>query len=152
MTEPSMAHATFVIERIYEAAPGRVFAAWSQPKAKARWFFGPGAWKEIVRELYFRVGGRKRLLGGWPRGPVSDLQAQYRSIVPDRRIVYAYDMYLDEKRISVSLATVEFEPASAGTRLVLTEQLAFFEGADKSDTREHGMCALLDNLEKTLRG
>ena len=38
MTERSVTHATFVIERTYDASPARVFAAWSEAEAKARWF------------------------------------------------------------------------------------------------------------------
>ena len=38
MRQRSAHHATFVIERIYDASPARVFAAWSEPEAKARWF------------------------------------------------------------------------------------------------------------------
>ncbi len=34
-----------------------------------------------------------------------------QDIVPDERIIFTYDMRLDETRISVSLATVELEPA-----------------------------------------
>ncbi len=39
MSERSV-HATFVLERTYEASPAQVFAAWATPAAKARWF-GP---------------------------------------------------------------------------------------------------------------
>ena len=31
-------HATFSLERDYPVAPARVFAAWADPAAKARWF------------------------------------------------------------------------------------------------------------------
>jgi uncharacterized protein YndB with AHSA1/START domain len=47
MTNRSVTHATFVIERTYEATPARVFAAWADPKAKARWFVGPDAWQKV---------------------------------------------------------------------------------------------------------
>ncbi len=41
MTERSVTHATFVVERLYDASPARVFAAWADPAAKRRWFTGP---------------------------------------------------------------------------------------------------------------
>ena len=50
--------------------------------------------------------------------------------MPNERIIYGYDMHLDDKRISVSLATVEFKPAGKGTRLTFTEQGAFLDGFD----------------------
>jgi uncharacterized protein YndB with AHSA1/START domain len=71
--------------------------------------------------------------------------------VPDRRIVLTYDMHLDEARISVSLATVEFKPEGAGTRLVFTEQGAFLDGYDDPAQREQGMRDLLDALATALR-
>ncbi len=40
MSRGTVAHDTFVIERTYGAAVERVFAAWSDPKVKARWFAG----------------------------------------------------------------------------------------------------------------
>jgi uncharacterized protein YndB with AHSA1/START domain len=72
--------------------------------------------------------------------------------VPDQRIVYTNDMHLDEKRISVSLATVEFKPAGAGTRLLFTEQAVFLDGYDDPAVRERGTRALLDDLDAALRG
>lgn len=57
MSERSTKHATFVIERIYDASPARVFAAWSNPAAKVRWF-ACHTEREAKYELDFRVGGR----------------------------------------------------------------------------------------------
>lgn len=151
MSERSTEHATFVIERTYAASPARVFAAWAEPAAKARWFVGPDEWNQGGHELDFRVGGRERVSGGPPGGPVHSFDGRYQDIVPDQRIVYSYDMHLDETRISVSLATVELEPAGAGTRLIFTEQAVFLDGADTAATREQGTRTLLDNLDAALR-
>src|SRR5687768_8938961 len=112
MTERSATHSTFVIERIYDASPARVFAAWARPDAKARWFSGPPeVWTELVREHDFRVGGREHVRGRFAAGTVSTFDASYRDIVVDQRIVYTYDMYIDDQKISVSLATIQLEPA-----------------------------------------
>jgi uncharacterized protein YndB with AHSA1/START domain len=150
MAERSVTHATFVIERIYEASPARVFAAWANPAAKARWFAGPDDWEAGAYELDFRVGGRERAGGGPPGGPVHTFEARYQDIVPDQRIVCTYDMHLDETRISVSLATVEFKPVGAGTRLIYTEQAAFLDGYDNPAQREQGTRDLLDALDAEL--
>lgn len=72
-------------------------------------------------------------------------------IVPNERIVLTYDMHLDKTRISVSLLTLEFKPAGAGTKLVLTEQDVFLDGIDSVAARENGTRDLLDNLAKELR-
>lgn len=151
MTERSVTHSTFTIERVYAAAPARVFAAWADPAEKARWFRSPEEWGEDEFELDFRVGGRERTRGGPDGGPVYAYAAIYQDIVPDERIVYTYDMYADETRISVSLATVELLPDGAGTRLRLTEQGAFLDGHDTDEFRQTGTHQLLDNLEAVLR-
>jgi uncharacterized protein YndB with AHSA1/START domain len=146
MTERSVTHATFVVERTYGASRARVFAAWSQPDAKARWFGGSGD----EYELDFRIGGREFSRGGPQGGPVYTFEARYQDIVPDERIVYAYDMHLDDARISVSLATVELKPAGEGTRLIFTEQGAFLDGLDTPEQREQGTGGLFDALGEEL--
>jgi uncharacterized protein YndB with AHSA1/START domain len=146
MTDRSVTHSTFVIERDYAAPPARVFAAWSDPGAKAQWFGASDF------ELDFRVGGREVNRGGPEGGPVFTYDALYQDIVEDERIVYTYDMHLNGQRISVSVATVEFKPQADGTRLVFTEQGAFLDGFDDPRMREQGTGGLLAALEKELKG
>ena len=55
-----------------------------------------------------RVGGRERVIGKFADGSESRFEALYFDVVPERRIVYTYDMYWQGKKISVSLASVEF--------------------------------------------
>jgi uncharacterized protein YndB with AHSA1/START domain len=152
VTERSVEHATFVAERTYDASPSRVFAAWADPAAKARWF-GPakeeGDGAEF--ELDFRIGGRELNRGAVSEGgPLFTYEALYQDIVADERIVYTYDMHLDDTRISVSLATVELRPDGPGTRLVFTEQGAFLDGHDSPAQREQGTGTLLDALAAEL--
>jgi uncharacterized protein YndB with AHSA1/START domain len=147
----SVQHGTFTIEREFAYSPVRLFAAWADRKAKEKWFGGPSdQWKILERQMEFRVGGRERARGKWSSGRVSDFQAVYHDIVQDRRIVYSYAMHIDEKKISVSLATIEFEPAGKGTKLILTEQGAFLDGYDDAGSRDRGTRGLLDALEKSL--
>jgi uncharacterized protein YndB with AHSA1/START domain len=150
MTERTVTHATFTLERTYDAPPARAFAAWATPEAKSRWFGGPESWSRGDYRLEFKVGGRERLSGGPAGGPIHHYDAIYQDIVPNQRIIYGYDMHLGDKRISVSLATVEFKPAGKGTRLVFTEQGAFLDGFDDPKQRERGTIDLLDNFGKAL--
>ncbi len=151
MPERSVTHATFVIERTYPASPARVFAAWSSSGAKSAWFHGPAEWdRRAEHALDFRVGGRESVSGGPKGGAVHHFEAIYQDIVPDQRIITSYEMRLDDKRISVSLATVELKPAGAGTRLTYTEQGAFLDGYDDAGQREHGTRGLLDQLGAAL--
>jgi uncharacterized protein YndB with AHSA1/START domain len=149
MNARTVEHGTFTIERTFDRPPARVF----DPKAKAAWFAGPaGEWKQQLRQMEFRIGGRERVKGELTGGRVSEFDASYHDIVTNRRIVYSYTMQVDEKRISVSLATIEFEPAGGGgTRLILTEQGAYLDGGlDGNAGREQGARVLIDNLENYL--
>jgi uncharacterized protein YndB with AHSA1/START domain len=146
----SAAHGSFAIERRFAAPPARVFDAWASVEAKARWFVGPGGWQPLERALDFRVGGRERVRGRHASDMVSNFDAIYLDIVPSRRIVYAYDMYVDERKISVSLATVELAAEGAGTRMIFTEQAAFLDGYDDAGGRERGSQMLIDQLEASL--
>jgi uncharacterized protein YndB with AHSA1/START domain len=137
-------HDTFVIEKTYNASPERVFTAWADPAAKAKWF--PKA-----DEFDFRVGGREYSQGGPKGGPVFTFDACYQEIVPNQRIVYSYTMDLDETRISVSVTTVEFKYAEAGTQLIYTEQGVFLDGHDMVAQREHGTKVMLDKLGEYLQ-
>lgn len=85
MTERFVKHATFVVERTYAAPPARVYRAWADPAAKAKWFS-----KADIFE--FRVGGREYSSGGPPEGPVFTFDACYQEIVPEQRIVYSYTL------------------------------------------------------------
>lgn len=128
-----------------------MFNAFADAKAKSHWFAGPEDSGSGAYELDFRVGGRERAGGGPPGKPVHKYEARFQDIVPNERIVSTYDMHLDDKRISVSLATVEFEPADKGTRLVYTEQAVFLDGYDNPAEREKGTRELLAALDAELR-
>lgn len=153
MTERSVQHDTFVIERTYPAQPARVFAAWATQEAKMAWMSDPDhPGDDTGREFDFRVGGHERFAGQGPDGTRYRYDAQYYDIVPGQRIVYAYEMYAGQDRISVSVSTVQIEPAGGGTALTYTEQGAFLDDLDQPEARQEGTESLLDNLGKYLAG
>jgi uncharacterized protein YndB with AHSA1/START domain len=140
----SVEHSTFVLERTYDSAPERVFAAWATPEAKAQWFGGGDF------TLDFRVGGRETNAGGPEGGPRYSYEAHYRDIVPDERIVYTTQMHADETLLSVSVASIEFAAEGDGTRLTLTEHAAFLDGNETPAQRKQGTGELLDKLGAAL--
>ena len=150
MSSHSTEHATFRIDRTLPAPPSVVFRAFSDRALKGRWFRGPDDTPSRDHTLDFRVGGRERLVTTLPDGPAFTFDAEYRDIVPDVRIVYAYDMTQDRDRLSVSVATIELEPAGAGTHLVVTEQGVYLDGRDTMAERQRGTNVLLDQLEASL--
>ena len=143
-------HDVFTIERTYKAPIAKVFDAWASPAFKRKWFIGPDEWTRSPHRLDFKVGGKESIAGGRAGGPLHRYDATYYDIVPDHRIVFAYDMHMDDVRISVSLATVQLFPVATGTRLVYTEQGVFLDGYDDAGSRERGTHGLLDQLAAAL--
>jgi len=147
----SVVHDTFSVERTYPSPPARVFAAFSDTGTKRRWFAEGEGWEIDEFTMDFRIGGRETSRYRFKGGPPLGNDTVFLDIVPDRRIVLAYTMLVGDRRISVSLATVEIAPAGDGTRLVYTEQGAFFDGADKSEGRKAGCQELFEKLGEELQ-
>jgi uncharacterized protein YndB with AHSA1/START domain len=152
MNPRSVIHDTFAVERTYAARPSQVFAAFASDEAKNSWGDtgdltpAGGSGGETVFD--FRIGGRERFGFGW-RNVVYRYDALYYDIVPDQRIVYCYEMYANDARISVSVATIEFCKSSDGTALIWTEQGAYLDGVDgpgAGELRREGVVEMLDNL------
>ena len=136
----------FTIERRFRQAPAQAFRAFADPELKRRWFGAPEDWADARWELDFRVGGSEVSVGRDPGGTLHEFRSRFHDIVDGERIVFAYDLLLDERRISVSLTTVELLVDGDGTRLLFTEHGAFFDDADDPAEREHGTGLLLDGL------
>jgi uncharacterized protein YndB with AHSA1/START domain len=156
MTDRSVIHDTFSIERTYPAAPSRVFAAFASAEAKAAWGdtggLDPVEGDAGTQEFDFWPGGRERFAHRW-EGTTYRYDALYYDIVPDQRIVYSYEMYADDTRISVSVATIEFAKSGNDTALTWTEQGAYLDGIDgpeASAAREGGTTEMLDGLTRYL--
>jgi len=150
MSTHKVDHASFTLDRHYEAPVALLYQAFSDQKAKSRWFGGGSEWHMESRKFDFRVGGHEHLSGKWKNGMVSTFDATYHDIVPEQRIVYAYKMHLDGKLISISLATVLFAVDGAGSKLTITEQGAFVDGYEDKGSREQGTRGLMERIADSL--
>jgi uncharacterized protein YndB with AHSA1/START domain len=121
-TERSQTHATFVVERTYPVPVGAVWHALSDNGARDQWFSGPR----------------------------SRFHSTYTDIVDLQRIVFTYDMWVDDQHLSTSLTTIALEPDGDQTRLTYTEQGVHFDGLDSVEGREEGTRGLLDQLASYL--
>jgi uncharacterized protein YndB with AHSA1/START domain len=150
MSDHSVAHGTFVLDRTYPHPVEKVWAAWADPKLKSQWF---GAGPDNPPQVFeFRPGGRESSSGTIPDGPTFAFDVLYQDIVPNSRIVYNYDMHMDGKKISVSLAAVEFWSEGAATKLRLTEYGLFLDGLDNVAQRKQGTLSLIGQLGDFLDG
>lgn len=154
----------FTIERRFPQTPAQTFQGFADPALKRRWFGAPDSWTDSDWSLDFRVGGGELSVGRDNDGCLHVFRSRYHDIVDAERIVFAYDLLLDDRLISVSLTTIEFQPgepgepgqpgqpgAHRGTHLIFTEHGAFFDELEDPTLREHGTGLLLDRLGASLR-
>ena len=152
MSARSAAHTSFVLDRRLKASPARVFAAWADLDAKRRWADCHAEVGTISYTMDFRVGGHERHRATLPDGREQTVDKVFLEIVPDARIIFAYAMEADGEPLSASLVTVEFQPDGTGTRMKLTEQLAYLDGHMDLDQRIEGTAEGLDRLMLELDG
>ena len=153
MTDRSIVHSTFTVQRTYPHSAAHVFKAFADQKTKDKWFKGPDGYQMLERTFDFRVGGEEVAVGRHGPshgGQVSAFYAVYQDIVDNERIVYSYRMSMDGAPISVSLASIELSPDGAGTRVVITEDGVFLDGYEDGGSREHGTGWLLEQVGKSL--
>ncbi|HMJ33131.1 MAG TPA: SRPBCC family protein [Baekduia sp.] len=143
----------FTLERRFRQTPEQAFQAFADPALKQRWFGVPDGWADAEWSLDFRVGGGE-LSAGRDRGGTHHLfRSRFHDIVDGERIVFAYDLLLDDRLVSVSLTTVQLRPDDGGgTHLIFTEHGAFLDGLEDPAEREHGTGLLLDGLEAFFAG
>jgi uncharacterized protein YndB with AHSA1/START domain len=151
MSDVSTTHHTVVVKRGYDAPPARVFAAWRDANALARWYVpGDRTWTSRVVEHDFRVGGRKHLVFGPEGGPRYGEDCRYEDIVDAKRLCFSMTITSEGKRLTTSMVTVEFHANGPRTDLKVTDQLAILDGGDKPEGREQGWRETLDKLPAEL--
>ena len=146
VTERSQTHATFVIERTYPVPVEAVWHALSDNDARDQWFGAGEAFDVQEKTHEFRVGGHGTEEGRWHSGPRSRFTSTYTDIVDLQRVVFTYDMWVEERHLSTSLTTIVLEPDGDHTRLTYTEQGVHFDGLDSPEGREEGTKGLLDQI------
>lgn len=155
MSDPTVVHDTFTLERTYPAKTARVFAFLSDPQRKRDWYAAVDRRDVVDFEMDFRAGGVERLairLGQdtpFP-GTVVENASRYEDIVPDERVVLSGSMTLGGRRISSHLVTLELVADGGTTTLRLTHQAAFYEGSDGPEMRKGGWEVLLDSLGRAV--
>ena len=149
MIERQIIHDTIVVERSFAVPVTRVFAAFANIEERKRWDNPGEGWELTELTQDFRFGGQETSRFG-PKGDARFYSVGvFLEIEPDARIISAGTMHENDKRMTCTLTSLEFRPEMQGSRLVITDQSAYF-GAEKSQQRRSGWSQILDNLERYL--
>jgi len=138
---------SLTLKRRLNAAPEKVYAAWTDPQQIARWF-GPSSVKAGTghASIDARVGGRYRIGFTNEDGEHHEVGGVYREMAPNQRLVFSWAWHSTPER--ESLVTVSLKPDGDGTLLTLHHEQLFDQAA--RDAHEHGWIGTLDKLEKHL--
>ncbi|SDT31945.1 SRPBCC family protein [Bradyrhizobium canariense] len=139
------ARPSLTLTRRLNAAPAKVYAAWTDPEKIARWF-GPSQVRagSVHADIEARVGGRFRISLDMEDGQHHEVGGVYRELVPNERLVFSWAWHSTPER--ESLVTVSLKPDGDGTLLTLHHE-QFFDQAAR-DSHESGWIGSLDKLEK----
>ena len=134
---------SLTLKRRLNAAPAKVYAAWTDPRQIVRWF-GPDAGAVTRAEADARTGGRYTVVFRTEHGEEHHVRGVYREVVPGEKLVFTWAWRSTPER--ESLVTVELRPDGEGTSLTLTHERFFDEPA--RDRHREGWSGSLDKLER----
>lgn len=137
------------LERLFDAPPERLFAAWTDPSLLRRWFAAEPGWTTPEAEVDIRVGGSYRLSMRGTDGIVRTVVGEYLEVDPPHRLVYTWRWLAHGDRAADEIATVvsvDFVAEGQRTRVVL-EQRGHESKADL-DSHDRGWRGCLDKLEQ----
>ena len=135
------------LERHYPVAPQKVWRAWTDPQAVAKWW-GPGPGEPVsLAELDVRVGGRFRIVFGGPDGKAHECAGIYKEVVPNRKLVFTWS-WPNSTPERISVVTIEFVRSGTGTDLQFRHEQLFDEKV--RDDHKRGWSGTLDKLGEFL--
>ena len=136
------------LERHYPVAPEKVFRAWTDPQAVAKWW-GPGPGEPVsLAQLDVRVGGRFRVVFGGPDGKAHECAGEYKEVVPNRKLVFTWS-WPNSTPERVSVVTIIFKAVDGGTQLLFRHEQLFDEQV--RDDHKRGWTGTLDKLADYLQ-
>jgi uncharacterized protein YndB with AHSA1/START domain len=134
-TKPSL-----TIKRRFNAAPAKVYAAWTDPEKMSRWL-GPGNVIRVECGTDLRVGGKYfiRMIVPNDEHYASGI---YRVVVPNEKLVFTWAWKSTPER--ESLVTVTIKPDGDGCSMTLQHEQFFDEAA--RDNHNKGWTEIIGRL------
>ncbi len=80
MTKPSPTSGSFTINRHFNHAPQKVFAAFTTLEIKSKWFIGPKGGEDLERVMNVNTDGVEVLRFKHPSGMVTHFVARYHRV------------------------------------------------------------------------
>ncbi len=115
-----MSDRTVRLHRVLRAPPQRVYRAFLEPGALAKWL-PPYGFTCTVHHLEARVGGTFRMsFHNFAGGGGHSFGGEYLELVPDQRLRYT-DRFDDPNLPGTLEVTVSLQPVSCGTELSVTQ-------------------------------
>jgi uncharacterized protein YndB with AHSA1/START domain len=112
---------TVTLHRVLCAPPQRVYRAFTDPDAMAKWL-PPHGFTGRVLEMDSRVGGRYRMqFTNLSTGQSHAFGGEYRELVPGQRIVHT-DRFDDPNLPGEMVVTVTLKEVSTGTELHVRQE------------------------------
>ena len=136
---------SLTLKRRLNAAPEKVFAAWTDPEKIVKWF-GPDAGRVKSAVLDVRTGGRYAIVFSTGDGEEHHVSGVYREVIPDEKLNFTWAWRTMPERESV--VTILIKSDGDGSQLTLIHE-QFFDKAAR-DRHEHGWSGCLDKLERFL--
>jgi len=136
------------LTRSYPVAPEKVWRAWTDPEAIARWW-GPGGEQPVaLAELDVRVGGHFHIVFGGPQGTDHEVCGIYQEVVPNRKLVFTW-IWPRTTPERESVVTIELRRSGSGTELLFRQEKLFDEAV--RDGHRRGWTESFIKLEQFLR-
>ncbi|MEO6245533.1 MAG: SRPBCC family protein [Opitutaceae bacterium] len=137
---PAPAHPEIVSTRLLPVPRDRVFAAYSDPVALARWW-GPKKFTNVFHEFDFRPGGAWRFTMRGPDGASHKMDQRFTEIVAPERIVVRHIQQAHD-----FLLTMTFAERAGGTEV--TWRMRFDDPAEGARLRDFLVVANGENLDR----
>ena len=139
---------SLTLTRSYPVAPEKVWRAWTDPEAIARWW-GPGGEQPVaLAELDVRVGGHFHIVFGGPQGTDHEVCGIYQEVVPNRKLVFTW-IWPRTTPERESVVTIELRRSGSGTELLFRQEKLFDEAV--RDGHGRGWTESFIKLEQFLR-
>ena len=134
---------SLTLKRHLNAAPQKVYAAWTDPTQIVKWF-GPDAGPVTRAETDLKVGGRYTVVFHTGDGEEHSVSGVYREVKSNEKLVFTWAWRSTPER--ESLVTILIKPDAGGSILTLIHEQFFDEEA--RDRHEFGWTGSLNKLEK----